>query len=125
AGRNHFVAAGQRNFERLLDDNVLAGGGRGEGRFQMRSTGRADIDDVEPGVLQKFVVVGVNRASANDRGDLLPVLALRSKDGDGFRPADVADRPRMKRRNHPTANDSKTDFAHDRCGLTMSINLWL
>ncbi len=116
---DHLIAAGQRDFEGLFDDDVLPCGSRGHGRLQMGPAGSADIDDVETGVLEEFVVVVVNRTPARQLGDFLAVLGLRRENGDDLRPANIIDRPRMKRRNHPAADNSETDFGHVWWWLTI------
>src|SRR5204862_4542750 len=102
-----------RDFERLFHDDMLAGSRCRRGRLQMRPAGSANVDDLEPRVREEFVVVGVNRAAADDLGDFPAVLGLRGEYGERLRPPNVVDRPRVKAGDHPAADNTETDFAHD------------
>ncbi len=76
---DQLVAAGQRDFERLFDDDVLSRRRRRDRRLEMRPAGRADIDDVESWMREELIVVGVNRTAAGDGRDLFPALLRASR----------------------------------------------
>src|SRR5207245_1919372 len=49
---NDSIAALQADFQRLLDDDVFAGRGRGDGGFHVRATGRGHDDDIHVAAFQ-------------------------------------------------------------------------
>ena len=105
------VAAAERDFQRLLDDHVLAGPGGGHGGLQVRPAGRADRDHVDRRIGQHGfqVVVGL---AAGGLGQLVGRRRNRVVAGHELRPANVADRPGVKIGDHSAADNAKTD-RHD------------
>ena len=70
AGVDDRVAAAERDFQRLLDDDVLARPRGGHGRLQMGPAGRADGDDVHRRVGQHLVELVIGLA-AGRRGQFV------------------------------------------------------
>ena len=111
---------GQRDLQRLLDDHVLAGAGRLDGRIAMGAAGRADADDIQPRVRKHRVQVVIDRAAVPGHpGDLLGVGPGAAERGHHAGAGYLVDRPGVKLGDHPAANEAKTMLGHARF-LSMS-----
>ena len=107
------VAAAERDFQRLLDDDVFAGPGGGHGRLHVRPAGRADGDHLDGRIGQHGVQIVVGRA-AGGLGQLVGRRRNRVVAGHEFRPADVRDRPGVEVGDHSATDDAEAD-GHGRC----------
>ena len=109
AGLDDAVAALQRDFQRLLDDDVLAGLRRGDGRLQVRAARRGDDDDVDVRPGQHRVEVGRRRRSRQSElvGHLLGVGGAAADQGDQPRPGTSARARAWKRAIMPQPTMAK------------------
>ena len=95
-------------FERLFDDDVLAGAGGGDGRFQMGAAGRGDRDASIPRIGQHCRESRIGGA-ASFGGKFLGGRGSRAEAGNELCPADVGDRPRVKSADRAAADDAESD----------------
>ena len=70
AGRDHAIGFAQVAAERLLDDDVLAGARRGDGRIAVEVVRKAEIDELDVRPLVELLVAceGVRDAMALREG---------------------------------------------------------
>ena len=115
AGLDDRVAPRQRDLQRLLDDHVLAGAGRLDGRISMGAAGSANADDIQPRVRKHRVQVVIDRAAVPGHpGDLLGVGPGAAEGGHHAGAGYLVDRPGVKLGDHPAANEAKTMLSHAR-----------
>ena len=107
AGRGEFVAAGEGDFEGLLDDHVFTSLGAGEGRTEVIAAGRAEADDVYIGIRQKRL----GRLGQRDAvlGREVMSLGWRTVIGrDELHAGDLRERFRMELGDHAGSPDAET-----------------
>ena len=79
--RLHPVRLLERQAERLLAEDVLAGLGRGDDRVRMEVVGQADVDRVDEGRREHLAVVEEDLGAAGAIGVVSGVLRIDVGDG--------------------------------------------
>ena len=113
AGLRQFVATGQRHFKRLLDDDVLARAGAGEGGGEVVAAGRAQTDDVDVGMGQECFGRCAS-GGAVFAGELFRLRGGAVVGGDDLHAGDFGERLRVELGNHAGSPDAETKglYAH-------------
>ena len=107
AGGVEFVATGERHFEGLLDDDVLACLGAGEGRGEVVAARRAEADDIDVGIGQQRF----GRLSEGDAvlgGEVTSLGGRTIVGGDELHAGDLGERFRMELGDHAGSPDPES-----------------
>ena len=107
AGGGESIASGEGDLEGLLDDDVLAGLGAGEGRGEVVAAGRAEADDVNVRVSEERLRrLGKSDAVLGREVTSLTRGAVVSRDE--LHPGDLSESLRMELGDHAGSPDAET-----------------